>query len=297
MTAHDQLLQQLRESVAERRAAAPAAKPRRRFARGTLVLAATLVVGGGVAAAAQVGVLPGTHHASTTISSRQAAFNAVTEAGKTHACRPLTARTVTEPVSPVAAPLLTGATDPVAERLALKDLRTGPYVAGSARRVVLPGGIAVLLWVTVGQGSGAYADPTACGAQRVEQLHRDDPDPGSRLRQKAEAYLATFRDVTPGAQTLWFMERVPGRNSIGGAGAPLTNGAIAAGLVGVSSNGYLGLAHPGVTRVTADGRGYHRSAPVVRRFYALRPPRGTGAIVLRERAADGRVVSRRTLRR
>jgi hypothetical protein len=298
MTAHDRLLQQLRESIAER----GDAPRRRRVFRGggrALALAAALVIGAAALAAAQVGVLPGTgHHASNTITYRQAAYNATQEAARTPACRPLKARTVTVEASAAAAPLLTGPADAKARAMALKDLHTGPYVAGSARRVVLPHGITIMYWLSVGQGWTAYADPTGCAAERVAQLHRDYPDPGSRLRQKAEAFLHTYTDVLPGAQTLWFMEQVPGSNAVGGSGVPLTGATIPGGLVAAGSNGYVGLTRPGVTRVTADGHHrYHRTLRVVRRFWALRPPRGTGPIVLRERAADGRVVARRTLRR
>lgn len=301
MTAHDQLLQHLRESVAERREA-PAPRRRRVFRGGgrALALAAALVVAAGaIAAAAQVGVLPGTgHHASNTISYRQAAYAAMKEAQRTPACRPLRERTVTAEIPALAAPLFAGRTDPVAERLAVRDAHSGPYVTGSARRFALPGGVAIALWATVGQGLSAYSDPAACGAERVAQLHRDYPDPGSRLRQKAEAFLRTSTDVVPGAETLWVMTRFPGRSAMTGGAFPMTEATLTGGgaLFG-GSYGYTGFARPGTVRVTAaGGHGYHGTARPVRGFYVLRPPRGTGPIVIREHAADGRVTARRTVR-
>jgi hypothetical protein len=298
MTAHDQLLQQLRESVGER-AAEPA--PRRRVFRGggrALALAVALVVGAAALAAAQVGVLPGTgHHGSNTITYRQAAANAMQAAERTQACRPLEGRTATAAPAPAAAPLLAGPVDATAQRFVLRTVHDGPYVEGSARRVVLPGGVAIMWWLSLGQGLHAYADPAACGAQRIVQLRRAYPDPSSRLRQKAETFLATLSDVLPGAQTLWFMARVPGASSYGGSGEPVKGATVPPGLVVAGSNGYAVLAHPGATTATADGgHGYHRTLRVVRRFYALRPPRGTGAIVLREHDADGRVVGTVRLR-
>lgn len=295
MTAHDQLLQQLRESVSGRR------ETRRRVFRGgsrALALAAALVIGAAaLAAAAQVGVLHGTHH-SRAISARQAAWNAVGESARTDACRRMTARTVSTEVAAAAVPLLSGPSDPEAQAFALRDVRAAPFVAGSARRIVLSGKAIIYLWVEVGDGSGAFADPAACRAARVEQLHRDLPDPGSRLRQKAEAVLAGYRDTVPGLQTLWIMTKFDGVNAMGGTGMPLDGGPVADGIVTSGSMGYAGIAAPGVTSVTADGHhGFHRTLRVVRRFYAFRLPRGTGPIVLRERAADGRVVATRALRR
>ncbi|WP_027006714.1 hypothetical protein [Conexibacter woesei] len=293
MTAHDQLLQQLRESVGARRPA------RRRVFRGggrALALAAALVVGAAALAAAQVGVLPGTAHHAHAISARQAAWNAVRETATTTACKRLHVPTVSTEIAAAALPLLGGPNDPEAQAFALRDARGAPLVAGSARRVVLPGNATVFLWLDVGDGTNAYADPAACGAERVAQLHRDYPDPGSRLRQKADAVLAGYRDVTPGLQTLWVMTKFDGVNAMGGTMIPLDRRTVAPGLVTSGSMGYAGLASPGVTTVSADGHGYHRTLHVVRRFYALRPPRGTGPVVLRERSAGGAVVATRTLR-
>jgi hypothetical protein len=193
--------------------------------------------------------------------------------------------------------MLAGRLDPTAERFATQDVHAAPYIEGSARSFGVQGKATIMLWLTMGSGSASYADPAACGAERLAQLHRDYPDPDSRLRQKAEAFLATWTDVVPGLETLWVMLKVPGHNAITGGSFAVDAKTLAGGAVPWSSSGgYTGFALPATVRVTADGRGYHRSVRPVRRFYLLRPARGTGPIVIRERAADGHVLTTHTVR-
>ncbi|HEY6760181.1 MAG TPA: hypothetical protein VI318_11860 [Baekduia sp.] len=263
---------------------------------------AALVVGGGVAGAAQVGVIPGVHApADHPLSAREVAHNAMVETRQSRACRPLPndlgATTTTAQISSAAATLVTGPADPRAERQALSYNNGGPVVGGSARRVDFPDGSYALTWVAVGLGPGSLVDPAACGQARIEQLHRDLPDPGSRLRQKAEAVLRGYRDVIPGVQMLWVMYHHVGARGAGGSGVPLDGRTtLRPGILSGGSGGYVGYAAASVVRVTADGRDVHRSVVVRRRLFALKLPRGTGPVVLRQRAADGRVLATETIR-
>jgi hypothetical protein len=305
MTGHDELLRQLRASVAERAdagAACPTGPRRRRGRRrGMLVALAALVVGGGVAGAAQVGVIPGAHDASDhPLSAREVAYNATVEVRHTTACRPIShdvgATTQAAETSAAATALLSGPPDPSAQAQALTLNHGGPVIEGSARRVDFPDKSYALIWVAVGNGPGSLVDPIACAQARIEQLHRDKPDPGSRLRQKAEGVLRGYRDVRPGLQTLSIMFHRDGANSIGGTGIPLDGRSIKPGLVFFGSGDYVGLAAPAATRVTADGRDLHRATTVRHRLFALRLPRGTGPVVLSQRGADGHVLVRQTIR-
>ena len=62
------------------------------------------------------------------------------------------------------------------------------------------------------------------------------------------------------------------------------------------SYGYTGFARPETVRRDRRRPRLPRHDAAVRRFFVLRPPRGTGPIAVRERAADGRVVAHWTLR-
>ena len=311
MSGYDDLLRQLRASVKERGDAVASgddggARLRRRFPRGRrgglLVALVAVVVGGGVATAAQTGVLPVVGHDDHPLSAREVAARVVAETRDQAACRrmdPDKAAATTELVAPDPSVrrLLAGPGDAAAMRKALALNHGGPIVAGSARRVVFPSGSTVVLWVAMGDGLTTLADPAACGQARLAQLARDKPDPGSRLRQKAAAILATSRDTRPGLQTLWVMAHRVGANSTGGTGIPLGDGRpVPVGVVASGSGEYTGLAAPSATRVTLDGRDLHRSVPVRGGVFVITLHAGTGPVTLRQRAADGRVLARQLLR-
>ncbi|WCB92998.1 hypothetical protein DSM104299_01699 [Baekduia alba] len=317
MTAHDELLRQLRASVRTIRVentpdtgaqatgtplfGRPRRPRRRRARRGLLVALAALVVGGGVAGAAQVGVLPGVHGASDhPLSAREVAHDAMMEVRDSPACRTIArdrgATTQATEVSAAATALLAGPPDASAQAQALRLNHGGPVIAGSPRRVAFPDKSYALVWVAVGNGTGSFVDPVACGQARIAQLRADKPDPSSRLRQKAEAVLRAYRDVLPGLQTLWIMFHRHGASSTGGTGIPLDGRVLEPGIVLFGSGEYVGFAAPGAVRVTADGRALHRVTAVRSRLFALRLPRGTGPVTLRQRAADGRVIRTETVR-
>jgi hypothetical protein len=288
---------------ARRRGATPSGGrrgPLRGRRRGLLVALIAVVVGGGVATAAQTGVLPVARHGDRPVSARQLAFRAVQEAQKVGACRPVepgkAATTELAPIDGAVRSLFSTPPDAVAMRIALAINHGGPVVAGSARRVVLPGPKVMVLWVSVGAGPGAPADPAACGQARLAQVARDRPDPNSRLRRKAEAILRGYRDTIPGLQTLEVVLRRgrPGGGS--GTGIPLDGRAMPIGIVGGSGDDSTGLAAPGATRVTVDGRALHRRFAVRDGVFVVTLPHGTGPVRLRQRAADGRVLARETLR-
>jgi hypothetical protein len=302
MSGYEELARQLRASVRELGVLDGARPPRWRRGRrrGLLVVLAALVVGGGVATAAQTGVLRLAHD-DHPMSAREVARAAVTEARGLPACRPLDdgagARTQAIAPSPVAAPLLVAPSDPSTTAAVLRFNHGGPVVEGSARRIVFPDGAVVLLWVAVGGGAGSFADPAACAEARLAALARDRPDPGSRLRQKAEVILRGSRDTLPGLQTLWVMRRRGGPGGGSGTGIPLDGRALPVGVVAGGSDGrYLGLAAAGAVRVSVDGRDLHRSFAVAGHVFAVSLPDGTGPVRLRQRAADGRVVAAQTLR-
>lgn len=295
MSAHDELARQLRESVRARRR-------RRRVHRGALLVSiGAVVIGGGVATAA-TGVLPVVHHDDHPLNAREVAHRAMREASDAPACRarPESDGLKTSPIAPAPAArrLLIGPPSAAAQRWALRVNHGGPIVAGSARGVDFAGRGSVALWLADGNGSGTLIDPAACGRARLEQLARDRPDPQSRLRQKAAAVLATYRDTRPGLQTLWVLYHRSGARSTGGAGIPLDGRPLPVGVVGYSSGTYVGIAVPGAVRVTLDGRTLHRAVAVRGGvFLVVLPRRGTGPVRLRQRAADGRVLAAQTLRR
>jgi hypothetical protein len=97
---------------------------------------------------------------------------------------------------------------------------------------------------------------------------------------------------------LYIMFHQVGARSSGGTGIPLDGRRLAPGVVFSGSGGeYVGYAAVGATHVTAGWDAGRRSAQVVRRLFRLRLPRGTGPVVVRQRAADGRVVASQTIRR
>jgi hypothetical protein len=185
---------------------------------------------------------------------------------------------------------------PAAMRRALAMNAGGPVLVDSARRIVLPSGDTVLMWVSLGDGDGALADPPACGQARLARLARDKPDRSSRLRQKAAALLATSRDTRPGLQTLWVMTHRVGANSTGGTGIPLDGRPLPVGVIAEGGGEYTGFATPSATRVTLDGRDLHRAVTVRGGVFVVTLPGGTGPVTLRQRAADGRVLARQVLR-
>jgi hypothetical protein len=266
-----------------------------------LVALIAVVVGGGVATAAQTGVLAVARHDDHPLSAREVAARVLRETSSRAACRladPSRAAT-TELVAldPSVRRLFPGPEDPKAMTRALAMNHGGPVVAGSARRFVLPDGGTVLVWVSMGGGVATLADPAACGQARLAQLARDEPDPGSRRRQKAAAVLATYRDTRPELQTLWIMHHRVGANSTGGGGIPLGDGRTLPSGVLVSGGGdYAGIAAPKVTHLTLDGRGVHRTIVADDGVFAFTLHPGTGPVTLRQRAADGRVVARQVLR-
>jgi hypothetical protein len=299
MSGYEELARQLRESVREL-GAVPPRRPRRRH--GLLVVLAALVVGGGVATAAQTGVLVAKHDDDgAPRSAAQVAVQVVRETSADHACRPLGdgegAKTQAIAAAPPAAPLLATAADPAATRAVLRYNHGGPVVVDSARHIAFPDGAVVLLWVAVGNGAWTLADPAGCAAARVARLAHDLPDPGSRLRQKAETLLHGYRDTIPGLQTLWIMRRRGPEGGGGGTGIPLDVRSLPVGVVAYGGGRYTGIAAPEAVRVTVDGRGVHRSFAVKARIFALTVPRHTGPLKVRQRAADGRVVAAETLRR
>jgi hypothetical protein len=307
MSAHDRLSKQLRASVRERRT-------RRRAGRGLLMsLAGVAVIGGGVATAA-TGVLPIAHHDDHRLSARQVAFRTVEETQGDPACRrfPAGAGARTTPVAPAPAArrLLGGSPSPGALRRAIAFNHGGPIVAGSARRIALPDGGSVVLWLAVGDGSRALVDPAACGRARWARLARDLPDPASRLRRKAAVVLSSYSDTRPAVQTLWILHHVSGARSWGGGGIPLDGRPLPIGVVAGGSGTYVGLAAPGAVRVDLTGRtvqsrvtrdirglrAIHRHVPVRHGVFVVALPRGTGPVRLRQRSADGRVLAGETLR-
>jgi hypothetical protein len=317
MSGYDELERRLRESVRALGASeAPDAgagapddgrgRAARWWARGgrrgvAVAVAAVVVVGGGVATAAQLGVVSVAHHDGARLSARQVASQAVVATQDERACRRMDPSSGSK-IAAVALDrrlrdLLAGGT-PAAEGAARGIQPGAVIVAGSAHVVPLGRGRSVVLFATVGQGPMSLADPAACGAARLAWLTRDRPDPGSPLRQKAEAVLRTFRDTIPGLQMLEVMLRRSDRGA-GGTGIPLAPGdPVPVGIVSGSSDGtYLGLSRAGAVRVTADAPGLHRSFAVHRRVYVVTLPRhGTGPVRLRQRAADGRVVHVQTIR-
>jgi hypothetical protein len=294
MSGYEQLARQLRASVREL-VRAPSGGPRRRH--GLLVVLAALVVGGGVATAAQTGVLAGGRDDGAPRTAAQVAVQVTRETSATHACRLVPARvgatTVVASLAPPVAALVAGG-DEAATRAARRSNRGGPIVAGSAREVRFGGGSRVLLWVALGQGDFTLADQAGCLAARVAQLARDLPDPGSRLRQKAETILRTSGDTLPGRQILWVVR--PSAHGFAGAGIPLDSRPLPTGDVLASRGEYVGLTGPAAVRVSVDGRRLHRSVPVVGRVFVLRLPDRTGPVVLRLRAAGGVVLKTQTLR-
>jgi hypothetical protein len=292
MSGYEELARQLRESVRELGAAAPRG-PRRRH--GLLVVLAALVVGGGVATAAQTGMLAGGGGHSRSAAS--IAVRVARETSSQHICRLVPARvgatTVVAPLAPPVAALVAGG-DAAAMRAAQRTNRGGPVVAGSAREVRFGDGTRVVLWVAMGEGGFTIADPAGCLTARVAQLARDLPDPGSRLRQKAEMILRTSRDTTPGQQMLWVVR--PTEHGAGGAGIALSGAPLPTGQVFSSRGEHVGLTGPAAVRVSVDGRSLHRSVPVVGRVFVVRLPSGTRPVVLRLRAADGAVLKTQTLR-
>jgi hypothetical protein len=299
MSGYEELARQLRASVRELGTAAPSPRgPRRRH--GLLVVLAALVVGGGVATAAQTGVLTARHDDGPSRSAAQLAAQVVRETISVHACRLVPAKVgATTVVASLPAPVaaLVAGGDAAAMRAAQRSNHGGPVVAGSAREVRLPDGSNVVLWVALGQGGFTLADPGGCLAARVAQLARDLPDPGSRLRQKAETILRADRGTMPGAQTLWlFRPTRRGGTGGGGAGIPLDGAPLPTGQLLGGGGEYVGLTGPAAVRVSLDGRRLHRSVPVVGRVFVVRLPDRTGPVVLRLRAADGAVLKTQTLR-
>jgi hypothetical protein len=296
MSAHDRLSEQLRASVRERRG-------RRRARRGLLVsLAGVVVIGGGVATAA-TGVLPVVGHddggggTATGLASR-----ALRETAHEPACAPTDVSTPfpavrVEPAR-AALPLLTGtAPDAAAQRALLARHYTGAIVDGSVRRVALPGGRRVLVFLAVGAGGLSLSDPGACLSARLAWLAAHAS--GER-RARAAVVVRGFRDTIPGLQYLNIMNLRDGPGLAGGGtgipldGRPLPTGVVAGGSDGV----YTGIAVPGARLVTVDGRhGLRRAFAVRGRLFVVALPRkGTGPVRLRQRGADGRVLAGQTLR-
>jgi hypothetical protein len=293
MSAHDHLLDQLRDSVRARRR-------RARVRRGLLLsLAGAVVVGGGVATAA-TGVLPVARHDDHPLSARQVALRVVQETRGDPACRawPQGAGATTAHVAPAAAArrLFPRPATPGALRRALRLNHGGPVVADHARRIGLPDGSAVVLWLSVGDGGRALADPAACGRARQARLARDLPDATSRLRRKASALLSSSSDTRPAAQTLWIVRHEAGAASWGGGGVPLDGRPLPVGVVAGRRGAFLGLAAPGAAAVDLEGRALRRRVPVADGVFVVALPRGTGPVRLRQRARDGRVLASETLR-
>jgi hypothetical protein len=290
VNAHDELLQQLKGSVRERRA--------RRFARhrGMVVaLAGTVVLGGGAATAA-TGVLPlsgGDRHAT----ARELAADATRATADQPACALPDARraapVVGVPVDPAARPLLMGSRDPEAERLAARRGFAGAIVAGSARVVALPGGHRVLLFAGIRSGGGP-ADAGACVSARLAWLAAHAP---RDRRAAAEAIVRGSRDTSEDLQWLNLVLLRGQGGDYAGTATPLDGRPLPTGVLMFGSGDYTGIAVPGARAVTVDGRALHRRFAVRSRVFVVTVPRtGTGRLTLRQRAADGRVLAGQVLR-
>jgi len=298
MSGYDNLERQLRESVRARRASARRRRSRR---GGLLALIAVVAVGGGVATAAQL--TGGTTPRHDKDDAHRAARRAIAEAADDPACvRP-------EPSGPHAVtpagtvpygtlnPSLRGlfpplAPDAEADAEAAKQRIHGPVIAGTPRLIHAADGLKVLLYVTRGDRGDAPRDPAACAAARSAHLARDRPDPTDPVRVAAQRELDTALDTLPGLELVWISA------GGGGAGIPVGHGhPLPAGLVASGGERYLGLAAPGARTVTLRGARVHRTIPVKARVFAFKLGRGTGAVTLRQRAADGRVLAHEVLRR
>ncbi|HET6505652.1 MAG TPA: hypothetical protein VFG42_02575 [Baekduia sp.] len=290
MSAHDHLLDQLRDSV------------RARARRGLLLsLAGAVVVGGGVATAA-TGVLPVVGHDDGGGTAAGLASRAVRATLHEPACALTDADTPVRAVrvepARAARPLLAGtAPDAAAQRALLARRYVGSIVDGSVRRVALPGGRRVLVFLALGAGPLSFRDPGACLSARLAWLAAHAS--GER-RARAEAIVRGYRDTIPGLQSLNIMTLRAGPGLAGpGTGIPLDGRPLPTGVVSGGSDGIsTGIAVPGARRVTVDGRhGPHRSFAVRHRIFVVAlPAKGTGPVRLRQRAADGRVLAGQTLR-
>lgn len=295
MSAHDRLSEQLRGSVRERRA-------RRRARRWLLSsLAGVVVIGGGVATAA-TGVLPVVSHDDGGGTVHELASRALRETAHEPACRAIdpnaAIRAVRVEPARAALPLLAGtAPDAAAQRALLAQRYSGPVVDGSVRRVALPGGKRVLVFLSLGAGPLSLADPGACLSARLAWVAAHAS--GTR-RERATAIVRGYRDTIPGLQYLNIMTLRAGPGLAGGGtGIPLDGRPLPTGVVSSGSDGvYTGIAVPGARLVTADGRhGLHRAVAVRSRLFVLALPRkGTGPVRLRQRGGDGRVLAGQTLR-
>jgi hypothetical protein len=295
MSAHDRLSKQLRASVRERRT-------RRRARRGLLTsLVGVVVVGGGVATAA-TGVLPVVGHDDGGGTVHELASRALRETVHEPACATIDAAAPIPAVrvepARVALPLLTGtAPDAAAQGALLARHYTGAIVDGSVRRVALPGGRRVLVFLAIGAGGLSLHDPGACRSARLAWLAAHAS--GER-RAGAAAIVRGYRDTIPGLQYLNILTLRAGPGIAGGGtGIPLDGRPLPTGVVSSGSDGvYTGIAVPGARLVTADGHhGLHRAVAVRGRIFVVALPRkGTGPVRLRQRRVDGRVLAAQTLR-
>jgi hypothetical protein len=287
MTAHDDLLRQLKESIRTAGAGAPA--PRRARRTPLLAALAALVVGGGVATAA---VVTHTGDGGDHRSAHEVAYAAVLATQDDAACRTLkpgaTITTELVPIDPSLKPLLAGPPSAAALTLARRMGHSGPVIAGTARHITLPSGNSIVLWVAAGDTFAARADPGACLQARLAVVGPSHPAAAKIIRNE--------RDTRPDAQTLYITLHHADENNSGGAGLPLDGRPVPTGVVASGGGHYIGLAARGARTITVDNARLHRTFTVVRGVFVVDLPDHTGPLTLRQRAADGRVVAQQTLR-
>ncbi|MDO9355436.1 MAG: hypothetical protein Q7T55_17175 [Solirubrobacteraceae bacterium] len=317
----DDLERQLRSRVREQRGSAPGpARGRRRLLRRTPLLAiaaAGLTLSGGALAATSL-TRPGDKDRGERIS-----FRAQEETRTRPVCRAMTApRTDTKlvytdaavlPAVQTALPWITAPASAREARMTRQLLRTfrtdGPLVRGTSHALDMGGGRWVLVYVQQGRGwFGAVRDPDACSAlreARVRELAGERPG----VLRAALRGLAAAVDVAPDVQKLAVMTTFgpcrPGGPRCGGGGTSMSfwpgavrswNRKVPYGLLGSIGPRYTGLASPRADHLTITGRRPERLAGVPHRitpergFWVLDLPRGSGAVRVTERTADGTVL-------